>query len=71
MMRFMQNDYKVVVGKYERTGIKRTVFVDLRRVVGMHKPLPESDFFEMYFDNAIWLVDVKDFENVNRLWMEL
>lgn len=67
----MQNDYKVVVGKYERTGVKRTVFVDLRRVVGMHKPLPESEFFEMYFDNAIWLVDVKDFENVNRLWMEL
>lgn len=71
MMRFMQNDYKVVVEKYERTGVKRTVFVDLRRVVGMHKPLPEGDFFEMYFDNAIWLVDVKDFENVNRLWMEL
>jgi hypothetical protein len=46
-------------------GLKTTL--DLRRVVAISHP--KSGKFVIYFENAIWSVDEKEFDSVYKAWM--
>lgn len=48
-------------------GLKTTL--DLRRVVAISRP--KSGKFLIYFENAIWSVDEKEYDSVYKAWMDV
>jgi hypothetical protein len=56
--------YKI---EFDYKGIQTTV--DLRRVVAVTRP--RNLQFLIYFENAEWLVNESEFENVYNAWMAL
>lgn len=48
-------------------GLKTTL--DLRRVVAISHP--KSGKFLIYFENAIWSVDEKEYDSVYKAWMDV
>ena len=68
------NKNKVLVEKLSTIVHSRSieqVEVDLSRVVAIGKPMGDDNSVNMYFENAIWRISKRSYDEIISLWRDL
>ena len=68
------NENKILVEKLSTIVHGRSieqVEVDLSRVVAIGKPMGNDNSVNMYFENAIWRISKRSYDEIIPLWREL